>query len=141
MIRLISFNFCLLLLFANYIFAQDKSNLTADELYNKARELPKDKSNYPKTIELLKLALEKDLNYADVRLLLGRVYTWNGNLDSARLQFNQVIAKGKQIEEAYSAIFDVEYWNQNFGRALDHAKQGLLYTPNSAELLVKKQKH
>lgn len=140
MIRLISFNFCLLLLFANSIFAQDKSNLTADEFYNKAKLLPKDKSNYPKIIDLLKLALEKDQNYADVRLLLGRVYTWNGNLDSARLQFNQVIAKGKQIEEAYSAIFDVEYWNKNFSRALDHANQGLLYTPNSAELLVKKAK-
>lgn len=140
MIRLISFNFCLLLLFTSSIFAQDISNLTADELYNKARELPKDKDSYPKTIKLLKLALEKDQNYADVRLLLGRVYTWNGDLDSARLQLNQVIARGKQIEEAYSAIFDVEFWNQNFGRALDHANQGLLYTPNSTELFIKKAK-
>ena len=137
--RFFSITLCLQLL-SSYVSAQGTNNLTADDLFNEARTISKEKSNYPKIISLLKLALEKDQHYADVRLLLGKVYTWNGNLDSARLQFNQVIATGQQLEEAYSAIFDVEFWNKNLARALDHANQGLLYMPNSAELTVKKAK-
>jgi len=140
MIRFLSITLSLQLLLTGYVLAQDSTKLTSDELFTQARNIPKEKPNYPKIISILKLALEKSPNYADVRLFLGRVYTWNDNLDSARYQFNQVIAKEPQNTEAYSAIFDVEYWNNNYARALDHANQGLLYEPNSSELLIKKAK-
>jgi len=139
-IRFLSITLSLQLLLTGYVLAQDSTKLTSDELFTQARNIPKEKPNYPKIISILKLALEKSPNYADVRLFLGRVYTWNDNLDSARYQFNQVIAKEPQNTEAYSAIFDVEYWNNNYARALDHANQGLLYEPNSSELLIKKAK-
>ncbi|MNK22825.1 Beta-barrel assembly-enhancing protease [compost metagenome] len=140
MIRFLSITLSLQLLFAGYVLAQDANNLTSDELFTQARNIPKEKANYPKIISTLKLALEKSPDYADIRLFLGRVYTWNDNLDSARFQFNQVIAKEPKNIEAYSAIFDTEYWNDNYSRALDHANQGLLYDPNSSELLIKKAK-
>mgnify|MGYP003575095012 CR=1 FL=1 len=140
MIRFLSITLSLQLLLTGYVLAQDSTKLTSDELFTQARNIPKEKPNYPKIISILKLALEKSPNYADVRLFLGRVYTWNDNLDSARYEFNQVIAKEPQNTEAYSAIFDVEYWNNNYARALDHANQGLLYEPNSSELLIKKAK-
>ncbi|WP_199121097.1 M48 family metallopeptidase, partial [Pedobacter sp. ASV28] len=121
------------------IYAQIKTQ-TSDELFTQARNIPKEKTNYPKIISLLKSALVKSPDYADIRLFLGRVYTWNDNLDSARYQFNQVLAKDPKNIEAYSALFDVAYWNENYTRALDHANMGLLYEPNSAELNIKKAK-
>ncbi|RYG10420.1 MAG: YaiO family outer membrane beta-barrel protein, partial [Chitinophagaceae bacterium] len=140
MIRFLSITFSTQLLFISFALAQETVTLTSDELFTQARSIPKDKANYPKIISILKAALEKSPDYADIRLFLGRVYTWNDNLDSARYQFNQVIAKEPKNIEAYSAIFDVEYWNDNYTRALDHANQGLLYEPNSSELLIKKAK-
>ena len=140
MIRFLSITLMLQLLFLGETLAQDTNTLTSDELFTQARNIPKEKANYPKIINTLKLALEKSPDYADIRLFLGRVYTWNDDLDSARYQFNQVISKEPKNIEAYSAIFDVEYWNDNYARALDHANQGLLYDPNSPELLIKKAK-
>ncbi|MGV3546580.1 MAG: YaiO family outer membrane beta-barrel protein [Pedobacter sp.] len=140
LIRFLSITFIAQLFVVGYLFAQDTTNLTSDELFTQARNIPKEKANYPKIINTLKLALAKSPDYADIRLFLGRVYTWNDNLDSARYQFNQVLSKEPTNIEAYSAIFDVEYWNENYRRALDHANQGLLYDPNSSELLIKKAK-
>lgn len=140
LIRFLSITFTIQLFVVGNLFAQDTTNLTSDELFTQARNIPKEKANYPKIINTLKLALEKSPDYADIRLFLGRVYTWNDNLDSARYQFNQVLSKEPTNIEAYSAIFDVEYWNENYRRALDHANQGLLYDPNSSELLIKKAK-
>lgn len=140
LIRFFSIAFIVQLFVVSTLFAQDTTSLTSDELFTQARNIPKEKANYPKIISTLKLALEKSPDYADIRLFLGRVYTWNDNLDSARYQFNQVLSKEPTNIEAYSAIFDVEYWNENYRRALDHANQGLLYDPNSSELLIKKAK-
>lgn len=140
LIRFFSIAFIVQLFVVSTLFAQDTTRLTSDELFTQARNIPKEKANYPKIISTLKLALEKSPDYADIRLFLGRVYTWNDNLDSARYQFNQVLSKEPTNIEAYSAIFDVEYWNENYRRALDHANQGLLYDPNSSELLIKKAK-
>ncbi len=139
LINTLVFTVFLQLLFAYSVYSQ-QSNLTPDELFNAARNIPKEKENYPKIISTLKLALQKSPDYADVRIFLGRVYTWSNNLDSARYELNQVLAKTPKNIEAYAALVDLEYWNQNFRRALDHANQGLLYDPNSADLIVKKAK-
>ena len=140
MVRFLSITLSLQILFTGYVLAQEIANLTSDELFTQARNIPKEKANYPKIISTLKLALNKSPDYADIRLFLGRVYTWNDNLDSARYQFNQVLEKDQKNIEAYSAIYDLEYWDGNYRRALDHANQGLLYVPNSSELLLKKAK-
>lgn len=121
-------------------FAQQTEEKTSDELFTEARALPKEQSNYPVIISLLNQALTKSPNYADIRMFLGRVYTWSDKLDSARFQFNQVLAQEPNNEEAHTAIFDLEYWNSNYSRALDHANMGLLYQPQSAELALRKAK-
>lgn len=139
LIRFLPITFFLQLLATGYLTAQETVDLTSDEIFTQARNIPKE-ANYSKIIGLLKIALDKSLDYADIRLFLGRVYTWNDNLDSARYQFNQVLAKNAENIEARSASFDVGYWNNNYSMALDHANMGLLYDPNSAELDIKKTK-
>lgn len=138
--RRLSINLIILLLFTCSLWAQDKTAYTADELYQQAQSLPKEKDNFQKIIDLLKTALEKSPHNNDIQLFLGRAYTWNHYLDSARYQFNQVLARDPNNEEAYSAIYDVEYWNGNYNRAIDHTNMGLLYHPNSTELTLKKAK-
>lgn len=119
-------------------FAQQE--LTSDELFTQARNIPKEKENYPAIIDLLKKALQRSPDYADIHIFLGRVYTWSDKLDSARYQFNQVLAKEPKNADALSANFDLEYWNDNYTRALDHANMGVLYYPDSSEFLLKKVK-
>ncbi len=140
LIRFLSITFCLLILVIESLSAQTTTDLTSDELFTQARNIPKEKENYPQIIVLLKTALKSSPNYADIRLFLGRVYTWSDKLDSARYQFNQVLAKDIKNTEAHSALFDLEYWNESYSRALDHANMGLLHDPNSAELTLKKAK-
>jgi YaiO family outer membrane protein len=137
--NILGFIFIIQLIVVDRSFAQ-QIHLSPDELFNAARAIPKEKANYPKIISTLKLALQKSPNYADAQIFLGRVYTWNNNLDSARYEINQVLAKDPKNIEAYAALTDLEYWNQNFSRALDHANQGLLYDPKSSDLIVKKTK-
>ncbi|WP_293300602.1 YaiO family outer membrane beta-barrel protein [Pedobacter sp. UBA4863] len=138
--RFLAITLCLQLFTTSYLVAQETTELSSDEIFTLARNIPKEKANYPQIIGLLKTALTKSPDYADIRMFLGRVYTWNDDLDSARYQFNQVLAKDAKNIEAYSAIFDLEYWNNNYWRALDHANAGLFYAPNSAELNIKKAK-
>jgi YaiO family outer membrane protein len=119
--------------------AQDTTP-TSDDLLIQAKDAAKDKTGYPKAIELLKKALVKSPDYADIRIYLGRLYTWTDKVDSARYQFNQVLARELKNSDAISANFDVEYWNDNYSRALDHANMGLLYYPDSSEFVIKKAK-
>ena len=140
LVKLLSIVFCLQIFTAVQSAAQDTTQFTSDELFTQARNIPKEKSNYPQIINLLKTALITSPDYADIRLFLGRVYTWSDQLDSARFQFNQVLAKDEKNIEAYSALYDLEYWNDNYTRALDHVNMALLHEPNSADLILRKAK-
>ncbi len=140
LVKLLSIVFCLQIFTAVKSAAQDTTQLTSDELFTQARNIPKEKSNYPQIINLLKKALITSPDYADIRLFLGRVYTWSDQLDSARFQLNQVLAKDEKNIEAYSALYDLEYWNDNYSRALDHVNMALLHEPNSADLILRKAK-
>lgn len=124
---------------STYVLAQERS-FSSDDLFQQARNIPKEKNNYPKIIGLLKQALEKAPDYADVRIFLGRVYTWGDKLDSARYQFNQVLAKDPKNIDALTANFNVEYWNNNYDLAIDHSNRGLLYYPDSALFIIQKAK-
>src|SRR5690606_38867636 len=62
---------------------------------------------------------------------LGRLYTWSDKIDSARSAFATVLAKEPSNEDALSASFDLEYWNENYNKALEIAERGLKSHPNS----------
>lgn len=137
--RFLVFVFVMLAVVPTFLKAQN-TTLTTDELFAEARAIPKEKANYPKITNLLNQALTKSPNYIDVRMFLGRVYTWDDNLDSARFQFNQVLAVEPGNVEATVAIFDLEYWNDNYQRAYDHANLGLLQNPDASDLVLRKAK-
>ncbi|UTX49583.1 tetratricopeptide repeat protein [Chryseobacterium sp. MA9] len=73
--------FLLALLFPITMYGQQ--NLTADELFVKARNTAFEQKDYTTSIALAKEALEKAPNYTDISVFLGRLYTWNKDLAAA----------------------------------------------------------
>lgn len=120
--------------------AISQTSLSSDELFQQARRAAFDEKNYAKAISLSKRALLKSPNYADIRVFLGRLYTWSDKPDSARLEFSQVLARRPDNEDAAFASASLEYWNNNSAGALRIVVSGLKYHPASGDLLLLKAK-
>lgn len=135
--RIILFFFTLLSLCAT-AFAQE--NLSSDSLFRLAREAAFDKKNYPLAVQLCHFALKKSPDYNDIRVFLGRVYTWTDKSDSARVEFLSILKRNPEFEDASVAITDLEYWNNNSSAALEYCNMGLKYHPDSKDLLLRKIK-
>lgn len=109
---------------------------SSDELFIKARKLAFDDKNYTKAIALTKLALKQSPDYADIRIFLGRLYTWTNKPDSARIEFKKVLEKNKGYEDLYLAYGSLEYWNNNSEEAFKIVSEGLKYNEKSESLLL-----
>ncbi|MDO3694908.1 YaiO family outer membrane beta-barrel protein [Wenyingzhuangia sp. chi5] len=120
---------------SQYSFAQD---LSSDELFKQARTAAFDEDDYSKAILLSKQALEKSPDYADIRIFLGRVYTWSDKKTEARKELNIVLQKTPENEEASIALANVEFWNDNSKEALKIINVALKYHPTSIDLLLYK---
>ncbi|WP_430973643.1 YaiO family outer membrane beta-barrel protein [Sunxiuqinia rutila] len=119
------------------VYAQD---YTSDELFQMARKAAFDDDDYPKAISLSKQALEMSPDYSDIRIFLGRIYTWTDRVEEAREAFQYVLERYPGHEDASMAITDLEYWNDNNQKALEYCNNGLAEHPESEELLLKKAK-
>lgn len=119
-------------------FAQDTTS--SDGLFQLARKAAFDEKNYPKAIELSRRALDISPKYSDIRIFLGRVYTWSNMYDSAKAAYEYVLSYDPAYEDAYAAYTDLEYWNDHNEAALKLVNTGLTHHPNSETLLLKKAK-
>lgn len=126
------------LIYSSSLFAQD--NTPSDDLFLQARTAAFDKKDYRLAIELSRKALAKSPNYSDIRIFLGRVYTWSDKKDSARIEFEKVLNQDKENEDASVAYADLEYWNDDPAKALSICETGLVSHPGSKELLLRKAK-
>ncbi|CAA7386654.1 YaiO family outer membrane beta-barrel protein [Chryseobacterium fistulae] len=131
-------SFLLLLVFPFTIYGQE--TLSADELFLKARTAAFDKKDYATSISLAKQALEKAPNYTDISIFLGRVYTWNNDVASARTLFEELGKKEVQNEDYFLAYASLEYWNDQNTKAIEILNKGLGYHPQSESLLLLKAK-
>ncbi|WP_026898017.1 YaiO family outer membrane beta-barrel protein [Daejeonella oryzae] len=139
---LLTYNLCLtfILLFFNSKTVFSQEDLDSDELFKLARTEAFDNSNYPKAISLSKKALESSPDYADIRIFLGRLYTWSDKPDSARMEFKKVLALNPKNEDALSANFDVEYFNDQYSEALQLSETALNFYPGSEDFIIRKAK-
>lgn len=119
---------------------QQLSAQTSDDLFASARKKAFDEKNYPGAIALAKTALEKSPDYHEIRVFLGRIYTWSDKPDSARIEFAKVIAKEPTYEDAYFAYGNLEFWNDDTKKALTIVNDGLKNSPNSENLQILKAK-
>lgn len=127
-----------LLICCTFLRAIAQDQRSSDQLFQDARKAAFDNKNYPQAIQLSRLALAKSPDYSDIRVFLGRVYTWSDFPDSARREFHYILQAHPDYEDAYVAITDLEYWNDRPDTALKYANQGLQHYPRSQELLLRK---
>ncbi|MDW9379148.1 YaiO family outer membrane beta-barrel protein [Chryseobacterium sp. JV558] len=130
--------FLFALLFPITMYSQQ--NLSADELFVKARNTAFEQKDYPASIALAKEALEKAPNYTDISVFLGRLYTWNKDLVSARAIFEELGKREVQDEDYFLAYASLEYWNDQNTKAIEILDKGLSYHPKSETLLLLKAK-
>ncbi|MEN5234411.1 YaiO family outer membrane beta-barrel protein [Sphingobacterium faecium] len=120
-------------------FSQEK-RLTADELFAQARTAAFDQKNYAEAIKISKQALLQAPEYTDIRIFLGRLYTWSDQIDSARVVFEELNGLHVQDEDFFLAYASFAYWNNQSTQAIQLIDQGLSYHPTSQDLLLLKAK-
>jgi YaiO family outer membrane protein len=124
-------------------FTQERfsqTSLSGDELFIKARDTAFKEDNYPAAREICKNILKRSPAYSDVSVFLGRLYTWDDYSDSARIVFDALLKRDSTVYDCYLAYIDLEYWADNYDKALIIAKNALKHFPDSEEMLMKKAK-
>ncbi len=76
--------------------------------------------------------------YSDVRILKGRTYTWDGKRKLAREEFNTVLSTDKTSADGWSALTDLEFWDDKSQASLLAADSGIYYVPTNLELKFKR---
>lgn len=74
----------------------------------------------------------------DVALLLARTYSWDGNYDSTRIILNEVLTRYPDNMEALDAFSDVEYWSENYAKAIEYCDLALKKDSTAEAFLFKK---
>jgi YaiO family outer membrane protein len=125
-------------------FSQDTKALpdtsTSDGLFQAARSAAFDNKNYPQAKVYCKKALEISPNYADIKIFLGRIYTWTSEYDSAKTLFESVLATNPTYTDASVAFADLLYWNDHYKEVIAVCDAGLKYDTGSNDLLLRKAK-
>ena len=133
--------FSFLLFFLVFSFSiKAQEILSSDQLFKNARTAAFDEDDYPKAISITKQALEISPDYSDIRIFLGRLYTWTDEVGLARQEFEQVIQKNPGYEDAHLAYGYLEYWNDQPEKALIIIEPGIEKNPESEGLLMLKAK-
>ncbi|MCW3087632.1 MAG: hypothetical protein JWQ78_1018 [Sediminibacterium sp.] len=120
--------------------ASGQDTVSSDALFQLARKAAFDNNDYPAAKALLFRALRLSPDYSDIRIFLGRIYTWTKNYDSGRLAFQQVLARQPASEDAYAAYAALEYFSGNYQASLDIVNRGLAQKPHSEPLLLHQAK-
>ncbi len=119
---------------------KNKDSLSSEGLFMMARDAAFEEKNYELAKKRLYRALHLSPDYADIRIFLGRIHSWNKEYDSARYHFNKVLKKNPSYEAAAAALTDLEYWDDKYAQALTVVDTALVYHPQSLDLLIKKAK-
>ncbi|WP_339754933.1 YaiO family outer membrane beta-barrel protein [Algoriphagus aquimarinus] len=113
------------LAFSMGIKAQD--SFDPDALLVDARTLILD-GKYVEGRKIAFRALSKYPDYADILILVGRSYAWEGKNDSASIYLERAILASPAYEDGYSAYLDNLSWDEQYDRAeeiLAKAKENL----------------
>lgn len=108
-----------------------------DGLFAAARTLAFGGQRAPARV-LLRIALAKAPEYADVRILLARTYAWDGMHDSARAEFRTVLYREQDNRDALHGAIDNETWAGEPQNALALCDRALQFYPKDIEFLLKK---
>lgn len=130
------FKLTIRLLFLFVILLVGHSNKVNAQTFDEARKFAFN-GEREKAKQICREILAEDFN-SDVALLLGRVFAWDGMYDSARVVFNQVLINRPENMEVLSAFADVEYWSENYRKAVEYCDMALQKDSLAEDFLLKK---
>ena len=84
--------------------------------------------------DTLRLILSRYPDYTDVRNLLAKTYSWDGNHTEARKQFNKITSVERQNKEVWTAAINNEIYAENYSIALGLANKSLTYLKTDPDL-------
>ncbi|WP_276392063.1 YaiO family outer membrane beta-barrel protein [Eudoraea chungangensis] len=85
--------------------------------------------------DTLSSVLTKYPDYADVRNLLAKTHSWDGQYNKARKEFNRIISVEKTNKEVWVAAIKNEIYAKNYSTALGLSNKALLYLKEDVDLL------
>jgi YaiO family outer membrane protein len=106
----------MLALLSSVFCVQAQDSFDPDELLVQARELIMD-DKYVEGRKVAFRALEKYPNYADILILVGRSYAWEGKNDSANSYFERAIIASPDYSDGYIGYLDNLFWSDNYTKA------------------------
>jgi YaiO family outer membrane protein len=121
--------------FAILILISVALNMAA-QTYEEARKIAFD-GDYNRVRSICQQILSSGFN-SDVALLLGRTYAWEGKYDSARIVLNDVLVRKPLNEEALDALSDVEFWADNFEKAVEYCDEAINNNVSPEKFVLKK---
>ncbi|MGB5319258.1 YaiO family outer membrane beta-barrel protein [Eudoraea sp.] len=89
--------------------------------------------------DTLSLVLTKYPDYTDVRNLLAKTHSWDGEYDLARKEFNRIISKDKTNKEVWIAAVKNEIYAENYYTALGLSNKALIFLMEDLDLLKLKE--
>ncbi|MCO6149198.1 YaiO family outer membrane beta-barrel protein, partial [Flavobacterium sp. NRK1] len=132
------FAFVITIITMPVISAQD--NITAEDLFAKARHAAFEDKNFKEAIDLTEKALIISPDDTDIQIFLGRLYSWDNQPNKSRSVFKKTIKEHPENQEVYLAYGNLEYWSKNYKEALDIVERGLSKDQGSQELILLKAK-
>jgi YaiO family outer membrane protein len=121
-------NLVTFLVFVSVAFmSKAQDSFDPDELLSQARTLILD-GKYGEGRKIAFRALEKYPTYADILILIGRSYSWEGKNDSASIYLERAITASPTYADGYSAYLDNLTWAEQYTQAeeiLARAKSNL----------------
>lgn len=132
--------FLFFMLIISVIHAQKKEySGDPDTSFLKARDIAF-AGNRVDARDSLQLILSKYPDYADVRNLLAKTYSWDGEYELARNHFNKIISKEKNLKEVWVAAINNEIYAENYYLALGLSTKALKYIKDDVDLLALQEK-
>lgn len=105
-----------LLVFSTTFGAVAQESFDPDELLGQARTLIL-AGKYQEGRKIAFRALDKYPTYADILILVGRSYSWEGKNDSSSIYFERAIIASPAYADAYAGFLDNLFWSDNLQKA------------------------
>lgn len=116
-----------LFVFTSALISKAQDSFDPDELLMEARTLILD-GKYNEGRKIAFRALSQYPNYADILILVGRSYAWEGKNDSASVYLERAIVASPKYSDGYVAYLDNLFWADDLTKAdeiLQRAKSNL----------------
>jgi tetratricopeptide (TPR) repeat protein len=106
-----------------------------DAVMEDARRLNKE-NKADSAILILKESIGFYPEYADLKVLMGSILSWNGKYDDARTYFQYELNERKQAAPFWVAYINNEIWSENYPKSLTLTYQGLNQNPDSPDIYI-----